>query len=335
MVSAEFDSLSEPPLHLSQWQNQRPALRRALWQRLGDLPPLFSPQVTILQRTEHDGYIVEKLVFDNGAGALVYGYFLLPLHHTGPLPAVIYEHLHGGKYDLGKEELFVERVPGITVGAALVRAGFAVLAMDAYCFGERQTQGPGGDTYTGAAVEQAHFKHFLWQGSTLWGMMVRDDLLALNYLVTRPEVDASRIGVTGISLGASRTTWLAALDDRPQVIVPVAQMTRYHEFAQAGYYNYHSVYYYIPGILKSGIDMEHLAALAAPRRQAILIGDADPLSPFEGVKRVRAYIEKIYDLYGAGAQLTFQIEHGVAHEYTQSMFTTMVETLRRGLGAEG
>ena len=91
---------------------------------------------------------------------------------------------------------------------------------------------------------------------------------------------------------------------------------------------------YVPGILKSGIDMEHLAALAAPRRQAILIGDADPLSPFEGVQRVRAYIEKIYDLYGAGAHLTFHIEPGVAHEYTQSMFTTMIDTLRLGLGVE-
>ena len=242
MISTEFDSLSEPPLHLSQWEDQRPALRRALWRLLGDLPNLFTPQAIILNRTEREGYVIEKLIFDNGAGAQVPGYFLLPTNQSGPIPAVIYEHLHGGKYDLGKDELFVERIPGIATGEALVKAGFAVLAMDAYGFGERQTQGPGGDTYTGAAVEQAHFKHFLWQGITLWGMMVRDDLLALNYLVTRPEVDATRIGVTGMSLGASRTTWLAALDDRLQVIVPVAQMTRYHEFAQAGKYNFHGIY---------------------------------------------------------------------------------------------
>jgi hypothetical protein len=319
------------PHDLAQWQGQRDQLRQALWQMLGEMPPLFTPQVTVLDRSEREGCVVEKILFENGAGAQVYGYFLLPLHHTTALPAVIYHHVHGGKYELGKEELFRERVPGQLPGPALVQAGFAVLTIDAYCFGERQTQGPAGDAETGGATEQALFKHFVWQGSTLWGMMVRDDLLALNYLVTRPEIDATRIGITGMSLGASRTTWLAALDDRPQVVVPIAQMTRYQEFAESGRYNGHSIYYYVPGLRKSGLEMDHLVALAAPRLQAILIGDADPLSPIEGVRRVHAYAETIYALYGTEANLILNVEAGVAHQFTPSMFTTMIETLKRGL----
>jgi dienelactone hydrolase len=330
-MSTEFTPLSEPPSQLAQWHDQREALRHALWERLGDLPPLFTPQATVLQRTERDGYIVEKLVFDNGTGSLVYGYFLLPAKHSAPLPAVIYQHMHGGQYPLGKDELFIPRVPGLFPGPELVKAGFAVLAMDAYCFGDRQDQSLFVQAEFGAMTEQALAKHFLWQGSTLWGMMARDDLLGLNYLVTRPEVDTTRIGVTGMSLGASRTTWLAAMDDRPKVVVPVAQMTRYKEFAEAGKYNGHGIYYYVPGILKTGLEMDHLAALAAPRLQAILIGDSDPLSPIDGIRRVCDYVEKIYDLYGASDNLIVEIERGVGHVYTPTMFAAMMETLKRGL----
>jgi cephalosporin-C deacetylase-like acetyl esterase len=176
---------------------------------------------------------------------------------------VLYHHAYGGQYERGKEELFRERVPDMMPAPALVAAGYVVLAIDAYSFGERQQAGPAGSAESGAAVEQALFKHFLWQGATLWGMMVRDDLLALNYLLTRPEVDPGRIGVTGMSLGASRTTWSGALDERPCALVPVAQMTRYRDFAAAGRYNLHSIYYYVPGALKSDLDMAHLVALAA------------------------------------------------------------------------
>lgn len=335
MRFTESDSLPVPPSQLSQWEAQRPALRETLWQLLGDLPPLFTPQVTVLQRIERQGCLVEKIVFDNGTGSLVYGYFLLPPQHSAPLPIVMYQHAHGGKYDLGKEKVFMERVPGMIPGVELVKAGFAVLAMDAYCFADRRDQSLFVQAEFGANTEQAMFKHFLWQGATLWGMMVRDDILALNYLVTRPEIDPNRIGITGMSLGGSRATWLAALDERPQVIVPVAQMTRYREFAQSGNYNLHSVYYYLPGFLKSGLDMEHLVALAAPRLQAVLIGDADPLSPIEGIRNIQAYARHIYRLYGAEDKLTFEIERNIAHQYTPSMFATMMDVMTRGLGVDG
>ena len=80
-------------------------------------------------------------------------------------------------------------------------------------------------------TELSLFKHFLWQGRTLWGMMIHDDLSALAYLCSRPEVDDGRIGATGMSLGASRSTWVAALDESVKAVAPVSQMTRYRDFA--------------------------------------------------------------------------------------------------------
>jgi dienelactone hydrolase len=313
------------PVTRADWEAQRPVLRERLRELLGDMPPLFTPSVTTLDRSLRDGCVVERFMFENGAGAQVYGYFLLPPDLAAPAPAILYHHMHGNKYEVGKDELFQNwLIDGIMPGPALVRAGYCVLAIDAYCFGERQTHGPAGDAESGAATEQALFKHYVWRGGTLWGMMVRDDLLALNYLLTRPEVDAARVGVTGMSLGGSRTTWLAALDERVRVVVPVAQMTRYRDFAATGRYNLHGIYYYLPGMLKSGIDMEHLVALAAPRPQAILIGADDPLSPLTGIEKVAEFARHVYLRYGADDRLLLDVQPRLAHKYTPQMFEQMI-----------
>ena len=309
-----------PPATLAEWEAYAPAARATLRALLGDWPPLFTPTATITSRAARDGYTLETLEFANGAGATVYGCFLLPEAVAAPLPALLYHHLHGGKYALGKDELFDDSRLGFAPGPALARAGYAVLAIDAYGFNQRETQGPAGERERGAATEQALFKHFLWQGKTLWGMMVRDDLLALNYLAA-----------AGMSLGGTRTTWLGALDQRLKVVVPVAQMTRCADFAATGSYNLHSVYYYLPGFLKSGLDMEILTSLAAPRAQMILIGDSDPLSPIEGVRKVIDFTRQVYALYGADDRFLPQLYPGLGHAFTPEMFAALLQCLQAQL----
>lgn len=323
--------MAPPPASLEDWTRMRQDLRATLWDKLGVSAPDFTPAVKLLSKHARDGYDVEHFAFDNGAGAQVYGYLVLPHTLVTPAPAVLYHHMHGYEYGLGKDELFQHWLIGKEPGPALAAAGFVVLAIDTYSFGERQTQGPAGKAESGADTELALFKHFLWQGATSWGMIVRDDMLALNYLLSRPEVDPARVGVTGMSMGGSRTTWLGALDERPRVLVPVCQMTRYQDFAASGRYNLHGIYYYVPGMLATGIDMEHIVSLAAPRPQQILLGDSDPLSPVVGVNKVLDYARQIYRLYDAEAYLQATLEPGVAHDYTPTMFAAMVDTMRRYL----
>ena len=176
----------------------------------------------------------ERFTFENGDGDTVYGYLLLPKDIDTPAPAVLYHHEHGGKYPLGKDAALEVRENGYAPGLALVEAGLIVMAIDAYGFGERERLGPAGEAESGAETELSLFKHFLWQGKTLWGMMIHDDLSALAYLRSRPEVDESRIGATGMSLGGSRSTWLAALDETIKAVAPISQMTRYRDFADNG-----------------------------------------------------------------------------------------------------
>ncbi len=180
-----------PPESAQAWEHRKSELRATLWRLLGDLPPRFTPRVTVDRRQARNGYTLEHFTFQNGVGDTVYGYCLVPDGPPARRPAILYQHYHGGQYRQGKEEVliqaFKERSNNPMIpGEELVRAGYVVLCIDAYCFGERRFQGPAGNREEGAATELSLFKTFLWEGRSLWGMMVRDDLLALNYLLARP-----------------------------------------------------------------------------------------------------------------------------------------------------
>lgn len=307
------------------------ATRQKMWRLLGDIPQPSPPAVTLLSRREEETYTLEHFSFFNGVGDTVYGYFILPKDIDYPAPALLYHHEHGGKYALGKEAAIRIRENGYAPGLALVEAGFVVMAIDAYGFGQRERQGPAGDGERGAATELSLFKRFLWEGKTLWGMMVHDDLTALACLRSRPEVDAARIGAAGMSLGGSRTTWVGALDESVKAVAPISQMTRWRDFADAGKLAGHAIYYFVPGALTSGIDMEHIVAVTAPRHQLILTGDRDPLSPISGVHAVMEYARAVYTGLGAEDKLELALYEGVAHAYLPAMVEAMIAFFRRTL----
>ena len=307
------------------------ATREKMWQLLGDIPAPALPQATLISTRREATYTLEHFSFVNGVGDTVYGYFILPKGIKYPAPAVLYHHEHGGKYYLGKDAAINIRENGYAPGLALADAGFVVMAIDAYGFGQREHQGPAGERERGGATELSLFKRFLWQGKTLWGMMIHDDLSALAYLRSRPEVDAERIGTAGMSLGASRTTWVGALDESVRAVAPISQMTRYRDFADAGDLAGHGIYYFVPGVLTSGIDMEHVVAVTAPRHQLILTGDRDPLSPISGIRRVLEYARAVYREQGADDKLELVLYEGVAHAYLPQMVEATVEFFRRTL----
>ena len=208
------------PQSAEDWRKTQPHLRAKLWKLLGDVPPPFIPRVETIERRRHAGFEEHRIRFANGLGDSVFGCLLVPDgvgRNPARRPAVLYHHYHGGKYEQGKEELlrpaFAEfGNDQLVTGPALVQEGYIVLAIDAYGFGERHQRGPTGNRDRGQAVEAALFKTFAWQGRTLWGMIVHDDLLALNYLLSRDDVDPARVAAMGMSMGATRSWWAAALD---------------------------------------------------------------------------------------------------------------------------
>ncbi|MGV3662713.1 MAG: alpha/beta hydrolase family protein [Prosthecobacter sp.] len=329
-------SLAPPlkvPASLNAWQQQRTQIRARLNELLGEMPA--RPPVSafkVISSEDKGSYTHETIQFDNGAGEVVKGFVFVPKKATvqSKAPAILYCHWHGGQYDIGKQELLGTNATPVAPGPALAEKGYVVLGIDAPCFGERNGQGPDGPQQKGSAGEMTAAKFHLWAGRTLWGMMIRDDLAALDYLCSREEVNAARIGVTGISMGSTRSWWIMALDDRPRAAVCVACMTRYEELIRAGMLKAHGIYYFVPGMLRH-FDTEAVIALAAPRPMLFMTGDQDGGSPLEGVRRIGETVKKVYALHGDAVEECFEstIYPGVGHVYLPEMWEKTLQWMDR------
>jgi lysophospholipase L1-like esterase len=255
------------------WDRRRPALLKAVRDSLGDLPPRPSPlRVRLVSREFRPRYTLERVGIDNGVDGEIGALLLVPKKRSKPAPAILW--LHSSTPD--KTQIITPDTEGghEPLGEAFVRAGYVVLAPDAYWHGERACTGPAGAAETGRAEMDSLHKLHLWMGRTLWGMFVRDDQIALDYLCGRPEVDRSRIGATGMSMGSTRSWWLAGVDERVACTVGVACLTRYENLIRHGQLRQHGVYYFTNGLLKH-CDTEGVIALIAPRPYLALTGDLD------------------------------------------------------------
>jgi dienelactone hydrolase len=334
VLKGGFESFTTAlPASAKQWEQKKPELRKKLRRLLGDWPPLFNPKPKIEKRQARDGYMLEKFTFDNGIGDTVYGYVLIPAEHKGRGPAILYNHYHGGKYTNGKEEVITKAFSSLdfATGEELARKGYVVLAIDTYAFGERRFQGPAGKAEEGRNTEWSLAKTFWWEGRTLWGMMVRDDILALNYLLSRPEVDPKRVATMGMSMGSTRSWWLAAMDDRIKTVISVACLTRYQNLIAHGEVRRHGFYYFVPNLLKEKIDMESVIGLIAPRPHLTLTGDQDGGSPVDGVRMINDFEKRLYKLYGKEADFRGVVYPGVAHVYTPEMWQETLAWLSKHL----
>ncbi len=264
--------------------------RRRLYQLLGDLPDRHRPiQAETVSVERREKYQLEKLRLDLNGEEIVPAYFVKPLDAQGALPTVLFNHSHGGKYYLGKDELLQGNSYMATPPYAeeLTRLGCAVLAVDHWLFGERSGR-----------EEIDLFKETLWRGQVLWGKMVYDSLRAVDYLTTRPDVDASRLATLGMSMGSTMAWWLAALDTRIKVCVDICCLTDFDALIAHKGLKGHGIYYYVPGLLKH-FSTSDINRLIVPRPHLALAGRRDELTPVDGLERIDRDLKAAYAQAGA------------------------------------
>ena len=168
--------------------NANPAARRKeLYSLLGDLPDCHRPiTARVVSVEERPKYHLEKLILDLNGIEPVPAYFVRPLDakQGQRLPTMLFHHSHGGGYQIGKTEFLEGRsyLYNPPYAEVVTSLGWCGLCCDTWIFGERATR-----------TELDAFKDMIWHGQVLWGMMVYDSLRAMDYLVSRPDVDASRI----------------------------------------------------------------------------------------------------------------------------------------------
>lgn len=295
--------------------------RRELYNLLGDLPDrggaIKCETVSVERRPK---YVLETLVLDLNGIERVPAYFVRPLTPQGSMPAVLYNHAHGGDYVLGKDEFIRGRgaIQSPPYAEALTALGCCGLCIDHWAFGERRGRS-----------ESEIFKAMLWQGQVMWGMMVYDSLRAVDYLCSRPDVDAGRIGTLGLSMGSTMAWWAAALDKRIKVCIDICCLTDFHEIIKSGGLDGHGIYYYVPSLLKH-FSTSDINALIAPRAHLSLAGNYDRLTPAAGLDKIDRDLRRVYK--AAGASEAWQlVRYDIGHLETADMRMRIVRWLKRWL----
>ncbi len=298
--------------------------RGELWSLLGELPWDHRPAPPRLVATErHPGFTLERLVLDLNGLEPVPAILLIPDKRAPHAPGLLYIHWHAGMYDLGKEQL----LKGVNVQPAYApvcaEKGLVTLAIDSWCFGERKHEENG---HTG---EEDAFKLMLWQGRVLWGMMMFDEFRALDYLAGREEVDPHRLGVMGMSMGATKAWWLAALDPRVQLCIDICCLTDFDELIRTHFLSGHGVYYFVPSLLKY-FSTSTINELSVPRARLSVNGRKDPLTPPAGVERVRDHLLPLYERYGKAEDCRIEL-FDCAHQELPEMRKLVQAWLDRSL----
>jgi len=297
------------------------AQRALLYGLLGDLPPRERKTgALLLERRQAPDFDLEYLSLDLNGQEAVPAYFIKPRGAVGRMPAVLFSHSHGGNYAMGKDELLQGNtyLPEPAYAKEFAGRGWGALCIDHWLFGERNLPG---------RVESSFCKEMLWRGKVPWGLMVYDSLKAVDYLAQRDDVDASRIGALGMSMGSTMSWWLAALDERIAVCVDICCLTDFDALIAQNDVDSHGIYYYVPGLLKH-FSAAQINALIAPRPHLALAGDQDNLTPLEGLERIDRTLRDAYAAYGKPQAWRLIIEH-TSHFETPRMRAEALSFLER------
>ncbi len=294
--------------------------RQELWSLLGDLPFDHKPKpAKLLKKEKRAGCVIEHLELDLNGLEPVPALLLIPDRRQTPAPGLLYIHAHGGTYELGKEELFKGRNVLPAYAPVCVEKGLVTLAIDSWCFSGRKHE------KDGRQGEQDAFKLMLWKGRVLWGMMMFDEVQALTYLATREEVDPNRLGAFGLSMGATKAWWLAALDPRVRLCIDLCCLTDFEELIRINNLKGHGIYYYVPNLLKH-FQTHQINELIVPRPHLSLNGRKDLLTPPAGVERIRDHLLPLYKKHGKEADCRIEL-FDCGHEETPAMRKIVLEWL--------
>ncbi len=312
----------------------------------GYFPAAVDPEPEVLDRYEGPDFIREKLLFSTTPFFRVPAYVHIPRGLTKPAPAIVDLHSHGGMFLFGKEKVidFGRNHPAMTryhagnyasrpTTTALVRRGYVVITIDAFMFGERRvmlddnlTEGWERGRYSEDDVtrlnricqarESTLAKTLTALGLSWPGIVAWDDIRTVDYLVSRPEVDASRIACVGVSFGGWRSLFLGALEPRIRATCVVGFMSTIGSMLRR-HVDTHSWVHFVPNLHRV-LDLPDVATAIAPRALLVQQCRRDGLFPLEGMETAIRQIGEAYQAAGLPEQFSGRF-HDVPHEFNVQM----------------
>ncbi len=301
-VAAKLRGDDKPPETAAEWDARRKVLLAKMRVSCGPVPEKpcdLTPKVH--GKLDRDGYRIEKITYQTWPDVWVTATAYVPeVAAKEKVPAVLVVHGHWA---------WARRDPVVqSRSIGLAKLGFFVLAVDAFGAGERHPK-PARGTYHGGLMGST-----LWPtGHTLLGMCAYDNQRAVDYLLSRPEVNG-KLGITGASGGGNQSMNAGALDDRIQAVVPVCSVGSYQAYLKAAC----CVCEVLPNAL-TYTDEGDVLGLVAPRALMVINAskDAVQFSPKEAEPTV-ARVKKIYETL----KIPEKFKHVViesGHDYNQPM----------------
>lgn len=283
--------------------------REALLAGIGGLPPPntpLNPQMTGV--VQGDGFRIEKVIFESRPRHYVTANLYLPDRLEGRTAAVQFlcGHLVAAKQQPEYQ----------AVCQTLVRAGLVVLAQDPVGQGERLS-------YFDPATQQALVPpctrdhdtagaQCRMLGDGIARYFLHDAMRGIDYLLSRPEVDPARIGVTGNSGGGTQTSLVMLGDPRIAAAAPATFIMTRDSYLRTG--QPQDAEQIWPGYTRAGCDHEDILIAMAPKPVCVLAVTSD-FFPIEGTRRSVSRARRIWDLFGKGANLEL-VEDRWTHSYT-------------------
>jgi dienelactone hydrolase len=290
------------------WTDNEAEKRRQLREMLGldPLPERTDLKPVITGKVDHDEFTVEKLHFQSRPGLYVTGNLYVPKKVDKPLPAVLYVCGHGQiKKDgvaYGSKTYYQHH------GGWFARNGYVCLTIDTLQLGEIE------------GIHHGTYRYGMWwwlnRGYTPAGVEAWNCIRALDYLQSRPEVDGTKLGVTGRSGGGAYSWWIASLDERIKAAVPTAGITDLQNYVVDGAVEGHCDCMFMVNTYQW--DYPQVAELVAPRALLIANTDRDPIFPLDGVYRTFREVWPLYSTLGVKDNVGLNITFG-GHNDTQDL----------------
>jgi dienelactone hydrolase len=292
------------------------ALDRArLLQLLGAVPIAAPPLVAErVERTDLGDVVREKVTYAVESGERVPAFILLPKKATSKRhPAILCHHQHGGEFRVGKDgPAGLASDSSQHYALELARRGYVTLVFDALCFNERQDAT---GRLKGGDYERYEAMYRITEGRSLQGKYVWDARRALDYLETRPEVDASRLGMIGHSLGGQETLFTSAIDTRIRAAVSSCGFGSLSTLKRDRIN--HNYALFVPGLANQS-DYGAVLALVAPRPFFVAARTEDPIFPKDGIEETVTTARRAYAAVGATDRLGTFFEPGT-HAFSPTM----------------
>jgi cephalosporin-C deacetylase-like acetyl esterase len=276
----------------SDWLNRQANVKDKLVEIIGSFPQkaLLNPRITgVLKKA---GYQVEKVIFESMPGFYVTGCLYIPDGIKGRAPAVL--NVIGHNQEAFRAELYQVIIYN------LVKKGVIVFAIDPPGQGEHvQYYDPAINLSSigYSVIEHCYFGNqcFL-SGVSCARYFIWDGIRAIDYLLTRKEVDSERIGITGFSGGGTVASYIAALDGRVKVSVPCSWSNASRKLLETkGAQDAESVLYL--GNVK-GITFEDLLEVRAPKPTLLTFVSRDEYLCLQAARDAFNEAKLVYNVYG-------------------------------------